>query len=128
MSEMIDPQVFADHARLATTEWRHHLRFRDMFADDPTHESMESLLRCVTRQIERAIRGESRQVDSDESPYFISQLESLKSDFDVLISSDDMDIDDLVEEFDYRLDELYNLGDRKIQLRDGRLQKFAWIG
>ena len=128
MSEMIDPQLFTDYRRLATHEWRHRLNIRQFFKDEPTVESMDALLRHTVNEIERAKTAESHRVDSDESSYFIEQLDSLKSDFDVLIGSGDMDVDDLVQEFDYHLAELYDLGDRRIQLRDGKLQKFMLVG
>lgn len=128
MSEMIDPQLFSDYGRLATHEWRHRLNIRQFFKDGPTAESMDALLRHTVNEIERVKTDESRRVDSDESSYFIEQLGSLKSDFDVLIASSDMEVDDLVQEFDYHLAELYDLGDRRIQLRDGKLQKFMWVG
>lgn len=37
-------------------------------------------------------------------------------------------VEDRQDSFNYVLNELFDIGDMKIELRDGTLQKFLWVG
>lgn len=122
--------AMATHSRLATHEWRHRVRIKDLFVDEASHAAVDALCERAVAQLKHAIESENirrDQKDDNERQYFIQQLDNAKDGFDTLIGAGQDTIEEREEQFNYLLSELYDIGDTKIELRDGKLQKFLWV-
>lgn len=123
--------AMATHSRMATAAWRHKIRIKHLFEGESTHELIDRLCQHAVKEIKGVIENEELrrdQKDDVERGYFISRLQNLESDFDVNIGAgEDETVEDRQAQFNYMLSELYDVGDTKIELRDGSLQKFCWI-
>lgn len=123
--------AMATHSRLVTHKWRHKINVKSLFTDDPTHEAIDELCSAVAEQLRCVIESEASrrdQKDDNERDYFVGQLEEVKESFDCMIGTvEDESVDDRQDSFNYVLAELYDVGDMKIELRGGGLQKFLWV-
>lgn len=121
----------ATHNRLATHKWRHKVKVKDLFVDDASHEAIDAICKRAVVQIKAAIDSEnarSDQKDDNEREYFVGQLESVMNGFDMMIGAVEGEtVDEREDNFNYVLSELYDVGDMKIELQDGKLQKFLWV-
>ena len=117
---------------VATHQWRHTVKLKHLFTDEPTHEAIDVLCRSTVTQLRSIATAENSrrdQKDDTERDYLIERLESLADSFNGLIGAVEGEtIQDREDEFNYQLCELHDLGDTKIELRDGGLQKFLWVG
>lgn len=127
----------ATHSRLVIdatgmSPWRHRVKIKDLFVDDPSHEAIDALCERAVKQIDAVIKSEQERGDQKsegERDYFIQQLDNLKIDFGVNIgAAEDEMVEERESQFNYMLAELYDIGDVKIELRNGKLQKFLWVG
>lgn len=120
------------HSRMATNEWRHKIRLQEYFEDETTHELIDSLCKRAIRGIDAVIEDEklrSDQKDVNERDYFLKYLQECRDGFDGLIGAGEGEsVEDREEYFNGVLNDLFDIGDWKIELRDGRLQKFLWVG
>lgn len=123
--------AMATHNRLATHAWRHRINLKQHFVDESTHESVDAICKTAIRKLSFVIESEksrSDQKNTDERDYFVQQLENVSGDFDALIGAvEGESVEDRVEQFNYTLAQLYDIGDTKIELLGGMLQKFLWV-
>lgn len=122
--------AMATHHRLATRHWRHKVGIKDLFVDDVSHDAIDALCRRAVAELTAVIESEKRRrdhVSEDERDYFLSQLDNVRDGFDGLIGAASDSIQVREDSFNYQLAELYDIGDAKIELRDGSLQKFLWV-
>lgn len=124
--------ALATHGRMATSEWRHKIVLQKYFKDETTHGLIDSLCSLAERKINTVINSEMLrhdQKDANERDYFIKYLEQVRDGFNGFIGARDGESTEEREEgFNGLMSELYDIGDWKIELRDGSLQKFLWIG
>lgn len=123
--------AMATHSRLVTHEWRHRINVKSLFTNETTHESIDKLCSAVVAKLNLVIKAESSrrdQKDGDERDYFVGQLENVRESFDMMEGAgEDETVDERQDNFNYILSELYDIGDMKIELRGGGLQKFLWV-
>lgn len=124
--------AMATHSRMVTQTWRHKIRIQDQFQDETTHTLIDDICRSLVRQIDAVIKDEQMrgdQEDVNERDYFIKYLGEARDGFDCLIGAADGETeDDRETEFNSQLNGLFDIGDWKIKLRGGGLQKFMWVG
>lgn len=128
-AEMLDPNTFAVHAKMKTSSWRHRIQIQDKFTDESTHESLDSLCEFAVKAINRVIAAEKAMTDADpvHQQTIIEYLEHDRDYLDGLIG-DRGDIEGYEDEFNAALSNLYDTGDLRLEMKDGSLQKFMWIG
>lgn len=126
--------AMSTHHRLVSdgrlgSPWRHKVAIKDLFVDEASHEAIDALCKRAVKEITVVIKSEDLRRDANDSEreYFVSQLESVKDQFDALIGAGDDTLEEREKNFNYALSELYDVGDMKIELRDGKLQKFLWV-
>lgn len=124
--------ALATHGRMATNHWRHKIRLQEFFKDESTHEVIDSLCQRAVREIDAVIEDEKLRRDQkseNERDYFIKYLTEARDGFDGLIGAvKGESVADRERSFNYILDKLFDVGDWKIELRGGGLQKFLWVG
>lgn len=122
----------ATHGRMATNQWRHKIVLQKYFKDTTTHSLLDSLCGRAVRGIDAVIESEklrSDQKSENERDYFLKYLNETRDGFDCLIGAGDGEtVKERESQFNYLLNELFDIGDLKIELRGGMLQKFMWIG
>lgn len=123
--------ALATHGRMATDEWRHKITLKKFFEDKTTHALIDSLCKRAVEGIDRVIETEKQlddQKSENERDYFIKYLQESRDGFDCLIGAvKGESVKDREGSFNYLLNDLFDIGDMKIELRGGGLQKFLWI-
>lgn len=124
--------AMATYGRMATNEWRHKIVLQKYFEGETTHELIDKLCKLAISKINTVIESEKMRHDQkseNERDYFIKYLVEARDGFDGAIGAgEDESVEDRESNFNYILNELFDIGDMKIELRDGQLQKFMWVG
>lgn len=113
-----------------TSKWRHRMKIAPFLKEETSVELVDRACEYIVKRITKISELEKRWQDKepDERDFFLRELEDVRDDFDELIGSNDLSTYELENEFNYRLDKLYELGDRRIRLKNGTTEKFIWVG
>lgn len=127
--EMLDPRVFDHYHRTKNQNWLFTVEIKSFFHEPTTIEGMEKLCRqamAEMKRVQKAVDGMTVSIDADEREYYHNNLEELHDGFEWVLEAGGTE-DEMQENFNYILDDLYNLGDTKMVLKDNTLRKFLWV-
>lgn len=129
--EMLDPNIISQHLRMVNQTWRHKMKIAPFLKAENSFENTFAMCRYIVGRLNRIIEVEQRWQDKveGETAYYVNKLVGLRDEFDYHSTRDatKVGLDELIEEVDDQLTELYDLADTKIRLKTG-LQKFLWVG
>lgn len=123
------------------SKWRYKIQIKHLFQDETTPELVAEICTSLVYQLNHIKEKieKSTDIDGDDLMYMCDELEMNVDNFDFLRKMATQEIPedewedynfngDFEEEFNGYLSQLYDLGDERITLKNGTIEKFMWIG
>ena len=122
------------------SNWRYKIHIKHLFKDETTPELVAEICASLVYQLKHIKERVENSTDIDGDAFFIcDELEMNTDNFDFLRKMATQEIPedkwddysfngDFEEEFNGYLNQLYDLGDERIRLKNGLIEKFIWIG
>ncbi len=106
-------------------EWLYKINLA--LSGEITWDAQKALCESAINGIEKVL-SKLEKSGIEDWEQFSWELGNLKVDFETrLLDYEDMDIEDSLEETNWLLDTLYDIGDRKV-IKNSERRKFIWIG
>lgn len=120
--------------------WKYKIEIKHLFKDKVTAELVASICTELVKQLD-VILGKSQKanITVESVDDFWNDLEEVRDNFDFLRELADGSIaeeewgdysfdGDFKERFNDYLEQLYNIGDMRVTLRNGSIEKLLWVG
>lgn len=123
-----------------SNKWLYKIKFKDELSEKTDKEEIAKLSKRMAHEVERIKNNLERnnRVEDEEKEYFLTELEDILNNFKFLAELsnggikeedwDDFGFDgDFTDLFNQYLAMLYDLGDRRINMKNNKSYKFLWI-
>lgn len=120
--------------------WKYKIEIKHLFSEDTTPELITQLCAILVPKINKILdNSQNSNISEDSIDEFWYELEEIKDNFDFLrqladgsIKEDDWEDysfgGDFESWFNDYLEQLYDIGDTKIALKNGTKEKLLWVG
>ena len=120
--------------------WKYKIEIKHLFSEDTTPELVTQLCAILVSKINKILdNSQNSNISEDSIDEFWYELEEVKDNFDFLRQLADGSIEeddwedysfdgDFESLFNSYLEQLYDIGDIKISLKNGTKEKLLWVG
>lgn len=120
--------------------WKYKIEIKHLFSEDTTPEIVAELCTILVSKLDKILeKSQKSNISEDSIDEFWYELEEVKDNFDFLRQLADGSIKeedwkdysfegDFESWFNDYLEQLYDIGDIKIMLKNGTKEKLLWVG
>lgn len=120
--------------------WKYKIEIKHLFSEDTTPEIIIELCTIIVSKLDKILeKSQNSNISEDSIDEFWYELEGVKDNFDFLRQLADGSIEeddwkdysfegDFESWFNDYLEQLYDIGDIKIMLKNGTKEKLLWVG
>jgi hypothetical protein len=120
--------------------WKYKIKIKDKFENETTPELVAELCKIISGELGVILdKSQNSNITQDSIDDFWYDLEGCQDNFDFLLKLADGTIEesewenysfdgDFEREFNGYLEELYDIGDRRVTLKNNAVEKLLWIG